>query len=628
MDSVLCSKDSGGNMKKQFWKVLYDTAVTFYSNVAFACLYAHGMDGGVMAGIPVAVGAAAGFFGLTMGKALKGKSEAEQKERLIEYLAAKARLADEEVKEYYWVNLQEVFDERMGFLNQVVSFNNATLGVIRDEQDRQAEQLEAIQGCVAKMLDEQPKILDGIIAYIGENREAFEEMLDEQTEELAGHITGESDRVIETVIEAVKKYFGDLALAPGDIVSGLGVIVKDRGRVGNIGDGGIYVEGDYIKEKHEHHYHNRENPKTDISDRIIQNIPWDSLGDLFKGREEDFNSLKTKLDGAGGAMAITQAIGGLGGIGKTRLAVEYGWYGLQEGLYRAVLFVNCGQEKGKERDQKTMGGDEQEQVRRGARERLMVEMGKLGRADLLEVAGYPLDDPEAAVGAVLKKLGEREKWLVVFDNVDEPEMAAAVREMVTRLASMAGGKVIVTSRLQSLGGTIACLELEKLSERASIEYLPAKTKGKRAERKNDGEQVEELAKVLDGLPVALEQAAAYINYRRIAFEEYLGRYREMADTLLGFDEVLSGLGEDFKPVLTVWALTEQQLGAVARAVMTLAAFLAPEQIPAALFINYPDRVFEAAGILDGEFDEGGYRAKSEVEKADGVEGGAGRTGGV
>jgi hypothetical protein len=54
----------------------------------------------------------------------------------------------------------------------------------------------------------------------------------------------------------------------------------------------------------------------------LHNLPYRRLGDLFTGRQEELDALET-----GGTAAITQsaAISGLGGIGKTRLAVEYAW---------------------------------------------------------------------------------------------------------------------------------------------------------------------------------------------------------------------------------------------------------------------------------------------------------------
>jgi len=71
----------------------------------------------------------------------------------------------------------------------------------------------------------------------------------------------------------------------------------------------------------------------------IHNLPYPSIGDLFKGREDILQILKDQLDGDK-ATAITQAIEGLGGIGKTRLAIEFGWWVWNEKKAPAVLVVS------------------------------------------------------------------------------------------------------------------------------------------------------------------------------------------------------------------------------------------------------------------------------------------------
>ena len=67
-----------------------------------------------------------------------------------------------------------------------------------------------------------------------------------------------------------------------------------------------------------------------------RNLPFASLGSLFAGRDEDLADLHTALLGAKGAPV---ALCGLGGIGKTRLAIEYAWS--REAVYSALLFVSA-----------------------------------------------------------------------------------------------------------------------------------------------------------------------------------------------------------------------------------------------------------------------------------------------
>jgi len=346
----------------------------------------------------------------------------------------------------------------------------------------------------------------------------------------------------------------------------------------------------------------------------VHKIPYVSLGRMFKGRRNDFVQLIKQLADDSTTTAITQAIHGLGGVGKTRLAVEYGWYGLLGGDYKAVLFVNCSQElAGKEQK----GDKKQQQIQqKSAFERLCVEMAKLAVANVLAIPSVDSMEPANALAAVLKELHGRDEWLIVFDNVDEPAMADAVNEILPQLNN---GKVIITSRLTNFASGIRPLSLQKLTEEASIEYLTQKTDKRRRKLDNDQEKVKELADKLDGLPVALEQAAAYIDYKQISFEAYLDRFKVMEEKLLGFNAPESELDKDFKPVLTVWALTEEQLGPVARAVNTLTSFLAPDAIPESLFTNQSEGVLAVTGELDSNFNIEQYKDQSQTERADIVE---------
>jgi hypothetical protein len=66
-------------------------------------------------------------------------------------------------------------------------------------------------------------------------------------------------------------------------------------------------------------------------------LPYPSIGNLFKGREEFLQGLGESLKQGGHTAIVSHAIYGLGGIGKTRAAVEYAWAHRNE--YSALLFV-------------------------------------------------------------------------------------------------------------------------------------------------------------------------------------------------------------------------------------------------------------------------------------------------
>jgi hypothetical protein len=65
----------------------------------------------------------------------------------------------------------------------------------------------------------------------------------------------------------------------------------------------------------------------------VLNLPYNSLGPLFKGRDAALVDLRRRL-----RSGLCQAIHGLGGVGKTRLAIEYAWRHASD--YTALLFVS------------------------------------------------------------------------------------------------------------------------------------------------------------------------------------------------------------------------------------------------------------------------------------------------
>ncbi len=78
----------------------------------------------------------------------------------------------------------------------------------------------------------------------------------------------------------------------------------------------------------------------DVESMFVHNLPYPSIRKLFKGRENEMEKLRYELEGAR-VVTITQMneVCKAGGVGKTRLAVEYGWRALEAGRYWGVFFV-------------------------------------------------------------------------------------------------------------------------------------------------------------------------------------------------------------------------------------------------------------------------------------------------
>jgi len=156
-------------------------------------------------------------------------------------------------------------------------------------------------------------------------------------------------------------------------------------------------------------------------------------------------------------------------------------------------------------------------------------------------------NPVALVHAVLAR---RDDWLLVFDNVPGP---AAIKGLVPPAG---GGRVLITSQYAYWPGGQA-LDVPVLDTATAAAFLLARTAtvGAAEER-----AAAELAVELGGLPLALEQAAAYMQASGRGIGEYLGLFRQRRAELLGRGEVP---GYD-KQVTTTWALGSPRWAGTAR----------------------------------------------------------------
>jgi hypothetical protein len=90
-------------------------------------------------------------------------------------------------------------------------------------------------------------------------------------------------------------------------------------------------------------------------------------------------------------------------------------------------------------------------------------------------------------------------------------------------------------------------------------------------------EAEHLAKLLGGLPLALEQAGAYIAKHKICFNDYIellnaSRAKMLGEGSRGGADYQKTVADYQKTVATTWLITEDQLSCVARAILQITAF--------------------------------------------------------
>jgi len=260
---------------------------------------------------------------------------------------------------------------------------------------------------------------------------------------------------------------------------------------------------------------------------------------FLAGREELLTELNTRFTGDDGTWPRVVALYGLGGAGKTSVALEY--------AYRHLGEVGVAWQFPAEDPTVLAAG-----------------FGELAA----QLGAGDGGDPVVSVHGALAT--HSAGWLLVFDNAPD-------RASVAPLVPPAGrGRVLITSRDQ-IWPPGQALDVPVLDPEIAAEFL--------ADRSGDTDRQAalELAEELGGLPLALEQAAAYVQATAGSLAGYLGSIRQRRDDLLARGEPT---GYD-QTVATTWSLALRRLeesAPSAAGLLRLLACLAPEPVPLAVLL--------------------------------------------
>ena len=171
-------------------------------------------------------------------------------------------------------------------------------------------------------------------------------------------------------------------------------------------------------------------------------------------------------------------------------------------------------------------------------------------------------------------------WLLILDNADDLELAADFMPLAS------SGHILLTTRAQSTGAIANSLEVEKMEQAEGALLLLRRAKKLAADAPlqqataPDRSQAEAIVEELDGLPLALDQAGAYIEETNCGLSGYLNLYRTRRTDLLQRRSKLRS--EHPEPVGTTWSLSFQkveQANPAAADLLRLCAFLDSEAIP-------------------------------------------------
>jgi tetratricopeptide (TPR) repeat protein len=279
----------------------------------------------------------------------------------------------------------------------------------------------------------------------------------------------------------------------------------------------------------------------------------------FVGRDDQLAALRAQLTDQGAATLIpTAALTGMGGIGKTQVALSYAQR--YRGDYTLGWWVPSETELG-----------------------LLTALAELGTVLGLQAGLSP-----AELGARTRDaLGERSGWLLIFDNAPNP---AAVADY---LPGTGGGHVLIPSRDAAWQGIADPVPVDLLSAEDAVELLVRRTGDP------DQQAAARLAEALGRLPLALEQAAAYAASQRLSLASYLELLEERRTELLALGRPLAYRGT----VDATFTLAREQLQATNPAavlLLELCALLAPDELPLPLLLSNPKLLPEplAAAVVD------------------------------
>jgi tetratricopeptide (TPR) repeat protein len=278
----------------------------------------------------------------------------------------------------------------------------------------------------------------------------------------------------------------------------------------------------------------------------VFNVP--PRGRHFTGREGILAALHQRLrpaDEAAPRQCTPVALQGLGGVGKTQLAIEHAHR--LKGAYDVVWWIACDQETS-------------------------VETGilELGAALGITWSATGPDGSRAVLGA-LRRGEPHRHWLIVFDD-------AAGYDQVSPFLPQGAGEVIITSRNQSWGDRVVPMPVDVFERPESVAHLRKRVDGL---RKGDAASV---AEVLGDLPIAVAAAGTWLVGTGTPVADFLRRVERDGPSMLAVEAIWD---------LSLKRLRQQSIGAYR--LLQLFSVLAPK---IALALIYSDEMASALRPYD------------------------------
>src|SRR5579884_315668 len=232
-------------------------------------------------------------------------------------------------------------------------------------------------------------------------------------------------------------------------------------------------------------------------------VPYD-FNAFFTAREDMLDGLHREFRMSESATPLRQIITGPGGIGKTQIAVEYAYRYRSE--YQTICWIKADTTKD-------------------------IIASFVHLADLLNLPASNGKDQDIVVAAVKRWLQKHTPWLLILDNVED------VAQLDKFIPVQGKGDALVTTRVQEIDLARRTLIVEKMQPDEGVLLLLRRAKGVQdvaleSVSAADIAAARKIVQRLDGLPLALDQAGAYIEETKSSLASYLTTYRAQRSQLL------------------------------------------------------------------------------------------------
>jgi len=272
-------------------------------------------------------------------------------------------------------------------------------------------------------------------------------------------------------------------------------------------------------------------------------IPF-SRNERFVGRGTQLRTLEEKLLIDGHCQKI--AIVGLGGVGKTQIALQFAYWVKEHYPSRSIFWVPAISIES-------------------------FEQAFLRIAKELQIPG--LEDERVDLKQIVKDFLSQEsagQWLLILDNADDVEIlfrsySKQMTALTEYLPESAKGLIVFTTRYQEVATSLAgseVVEVDEMEEKVAVAML--KQSLIRKDLLSDERVTSELLKELTFLPLAITQAAAYINRNKnVSISRYLELLRKTEDDTISLlsrnFEDCARYPESKNPVATTWLISFDQI---------------------------------------------------------------------